>query len=454
MRARKLVWTEGLFITQHHLQQLDRYQEQLLNDRLGAFNPYAWGITELEIDERALATGTFRLARMSGMLPDGTPVFLGENLDDAIPPRPLEQALTPQTRTLDVYVGLSHEVDTGANCDLDARPGALTRFIREHGQVVDYNVGVGEQPMQFARRNLKLLFGEEPKEAMDMIRVAQLTRSPAGQIMVREGFVPPVLRVGASPFLMSGFRRLLEAMTAKQRSLADTRRHRTAAAVEFQASDAAKFWLLNTLNVSIPPFAHIVDQGTVHPEVAYIALGQFIGLLCTFAVEGDPSTIPKFNYLDLGECFGPMFQRAYTLLDAVIAEKFVEVPLTKREDGMYLGQLEDRTLLRFEFFVAARASGGIPEGQIRERLPRLSKVASWNHINSILNSAVPGAKLELEYRPPGALPVRGNVVYFKLTKTPEFWNDIAGTGTIAIYNPIEPDLVNLSLYAVDPANLR
>jgi type VI secretion system protein ImpJ len=224
--------------------------------------------------------------------------------------------------------------------------------------------------------------------------------------------------------------------------------------VEFQASDAVKFWLLNALNLTIPPFAHLVDQGTSHPETAYLALAQLIGLLCTFAVEGDPSTIPRFNFQDLGESFAPMFQRAYALLDAVVAEKYVEVPLTKREDGMYLGQIEDRALLRSEFFVAVRAAASVPESQVRERLPKLAKIASWNHINSILNSAVNGAKLELEYRPPGALPVRGGIVYFRLTKTPEFWNDIAGTGTVAIYQPLESESISLQLFAVDPANLR
>ena len=253
---------------------------------------------------------------------------------------------------------------------------------------------------------------------------------------------------------MNGFTRLLEVMTAKQRSLSETRRQRTEAAVEFQASDSAKFWLLNALNLTIPKFAHLVDQGSASPESAYIALAQLIGLLCTFAVDADLSTIPKFTYLDLGECFAPMFQRAYTLLDTVIAEKYSEIPLTKRQDGMYLGQIEDRTLLRCEFFVGAQIAGKIGDAQVRERLPRLAKVASWGQINSILSSAINGAKLELEYRPPGALPVRNGVVYFKVTKTPEIWNDIAGTGTIAIYQPVEPEQIDLALYAVDPANLR
>jgi type VI secretion system protein ImpJ len=349
---------------------------------------------------------------------------------------------------------LTQETDTAANVDLDGKPGAITRFIREQGTTLDFNSGTGEHPMQFARRNLRIFLGEERKDALELIRVAQLTRSTAGAVVLREGFVPPVSQIGASPYLVTGFTRLLETMLAKQRSLSESRRHRTEAAVEFLASDAAKFWLLNALNQSIPVFAHLVDQGSSHPDAAYVALAQLIGLLCTFAVDSDLSTIPKFNYMDLSECFAPMFQRAYSLLDAVVAEKYVEIPLTKRADGMYLGQIEDRELLRFEFFVAARAEGSVPEAHVRDRLPRLSKIASWVQIDSIMNSAVNGAKLDLEYRPPGALPVRTGDVYFKLGKTPDFWNDIAGTGTIAIYQPVDPQAINLTLYAVDPVNLR
>ena len=326
MRPRKLLWTEGLFLTQHHLQQLDRYHEQLLDSRLQLVDPLSWGITEMEIDERALGLNQLKISRLQAILPDGTPIEVGDGEGDALPPRSLENVLTPQMRSLDVYVGIASESDVSPNTDLEGRPGAISRYLRDSGSVLDYNLGAGEQPVQWARKNLRLLFGEERQDAVSGIRVAQLTRTAAGVIAIRPGFIAPVRRIGASAFLHSGFVRLLEMMTAKQRSLAETRQQRTSAAVEFQASDAAKFWLLNALNSSIPPFAHMVDQRTTDPERAYIELGRLIGQLCTFAVEGDPTTIPKFNYLDLGECFGPMFQRAATLLDAVVAEKYVVVP--------------------------------------------------------------------------------------------------------------------------------
>lgn len=452
MRPRKVLWTEGLFVTQHHFQQLDRYHEQLLSERVLAAFPHAWGVTELEIDERALAAGQLRVVRLVGIMPDGTPILVGDGLDDGIVPRPVDAAVTPQMKSLDVYIAIAQESDSGPNAEMEPGGPKLARFVRDQLPVIDYNLGVGEHTVPWARRNFRVLLGEERRDAQVTLRIAQIVRTSSGGLSLRDTFVPPSQRVRASPYLTSAFGRLLGIMAAKQRSLAETRRQRTELAVDFQATDAAKFWLLHLLNTHIPNVSHLVDDGTAHPREAYLMLSELIGALCTFAVEGDPTKIPRFNYLELGDVFAPMFERATKLLDAVIAEKYVQIPLNKREDGMYLGTFSDPTVLKSEFFLAA--SGNMSEGDAREKLPKLSKIASWNQINSILSSAVNGAKLELEYRPPGALPLRQGVVYFRLNRSPDFWNDIITTGTIAIYQPVDKDAVTLELYAVDPQNLK
>jgi type VI secretion system protein ImpJ len=452
VKPRKLVWTEGLFVTQHHFQQLDRYHEWLTSKRLRSALPYDWGVLDIEVDERALAAEQFKLNRLSVVLPDGTVLEHGEAGGDPIAPRAFGSAFPAQVKSLDVYVALNHETENMPNVDLDGKGGGSLRYVREQTSVLDVNSGVGEHNLQYARPNVSLLFGDERREAFDVVRIAQIARASSGVPALRESFIPPILRVGASPYLVGRFRKLLATMTAKQRTLADSRRQRTAAAVEFQASDSAKFWLLNSLNLSIPAISHIVDHSSDQPEQAYLTLAQLIGQLCTFAVEGDPTTIPKFNYLELGDVFDPMFDRCLKLLEAVLAERYVEIPLTKREDGMFLGQIQDSNLLRYTFFLAAH--GNVPEAQLRDRMPKLAKIASWSQIGAILNSAVNGLKTELEYTPPGALPIKPGVVFFKVVRTPEYWNDIAGTGTIAIYQPIDPQGVTLHLYAVDPTNLQ
>ncbi|HEY2409954.1 MAG TPA: type VI secretion system baseplate subunit TssK [Polyangiaceae bacterium] len=451
MTLRKPVWTEGLFLTQHHFQVLDSYHEGYVNERMHAALPLSWGVTELEIDERALAAGQLRIRQIAAILPNGTPIVCNESGDDAPPPRQLDSSFPAHLASLGVHVALPHQSDSTENIDLVGKPSSVARYTRQQRRVPDGNTGIGQQDVPWAKPNLRILIGDERREAFDSLQIAELVRGSGGAIVLRDTFVPPILCISASPFLMAGFGRVLLAMTTRQRSLAASRRQRSAAAIDFRADDAAKFWLLNTLNESIPAVSHLVDYGEVHPERAYLVLAELIGKLCTFAVDGDPTAIPKFNFLALGDVFEPMFARALSLLNSVIAERYVEIPLQRRDDGMHLGKIEDAAVLRYEFFLAV--SGTLPEAEVRERLPKLSKVASWGQIGALLNSAVNGVQIDLEYRPPGALPVRPGTMFFKLQKTPNYWMDIQGTGTIALYHPLPREALNLALYAVDPQNL-
>lgn len=454
MRARKLIWTEGLFITQHHFQQQDRYHESLVGERLRAVSAYDWGVIAVELDERALQSGQVRIRTLEAVLPDGTPISVGEGDHDRVGVRAVDGTVFPaNTSSIDVYVGLFEEREAGGNVEAEPRADSALRYEREARTVYDYNGGA-EQGLIVARRNLRVLLGDESRDGFVGIRIARLERLPGGVVQLSPTFVPAVTRVGASTFLVSGFRRLLGVMVSKQRTLALGRRQRTELAVDYEAGDNVKFWLLHTLNEQIPRFSHVVEHGATTPELAYLTLASFIGQLCTFAVDGDPTQIASFQFLDLTASFAPMFQRAQALLDAVVAERYVQIPLTKREDGIHLGQFEDPAILRYEYFLAVEAGSGVPENVVRDRIAKLTKIASWNQITSILNSAVNGCKLELEYRPPGALPLRAGVVFFRVFRTPEFWNDIVTTSTIAIYQPVSPEALELSLYAVDPKNLK
>jgi type VI secretion system protein ImpJ len=76
------------------------------------------------------------------------------------------------------------------------------------------------------------------------------------------------------------------------------------------------------------------------------------------------------------------------------------------------------------------------------------KCASWTQIGYILNAAIPGVKCEVEYRPPGAIPVKPGLVYLKVDMSGDYWNDVLNSGTIAIYQPIDPQKVNIRLIGV------
>src|SRR6202012_5668710 len=115
---------------------------------------------------------------------------------------------------------------------LEPGTALLAKYTRSQEQLADVNSGPGPQPIDVAKVQVRILYGEERRDGFDTIRIAQLVRSPNGAVIVKQNYVPPVLRVAASPYLAHGFRSLLTAMTARQRALAESRRQRSAGNVE------------------------------------------------------------------------------------------------------------------------------------------------------------------------------------------------------------------------------
>ncbi len=450
---RKPVWTEGLFVSQHHFQAQDRYHEGLLHERVSALRRYDWGISELEVDDRLLQAGQFGLRRLVAVWPDGMTLRCGGPGTDPLPEaRAFESHLRADDAFLDVFVGITNE--GGQNVAMSNEPGPLQRFTRVTEAVDDFNAGGATQGIDFAVPNLRILFGNERRERMVTMPVAQLVRTSEGKIVLRDTFVPPILNIGAAPFLTAGLRRVLGAMVARQRELAAGRKQRTAAAVEFHFTDASRFWLLHTLNASIPVLSHLVDTGKAHPEEIYVHLASLVGALCTFSVDADPSTIPKYNYGQLGEVFEYLLARVIALLAVDSGPAYREIPLERRPDGMFVGRIPEPRLANHEFFISVKSQ--LPEPIVRERVPQLLKIAGWKHIAEVVKQARHGVRAEVEWTPSSSLPLKPGILFFRMRREGPFWEEIAKSSTLALYMPNDADWKEawLSVYAVDPTYLR
>jgi type VI secretion system protein ImpJ len=271
---------------------------------------------------------------------------------------------------------------------------------------------------------------------------------------VRDNFVPPVLRIAAAPFLTSGLRRVLGAMTTRQRELAATRKQRNVGNIEFHFADARRFWLLHTLNGAIPLLTHLLNTEKAHPEEVYIALTGLIGQLCTFAPEVDPASLPRFGYTELGEIFEQLFARVLSLLSLDSAPTYVEIPLERRQDGMFVGKIPEPRLLNYEFFMAVKST--VAEQIVRERVPQILKIAAWNHIYEVVKQARHGVRVEVDFNPSNSLPVKPGLCFFRLRREGQFWDEVAKSSTLALYLPVDPDWKDtlLNVYAVSPDFLR
>jgi type VI secretion system protein ImpJ len=447
---RRPVWSEGMLISPQHLQSLDRFHEGVVAARVGAVAPDDWGVLSLEVDTAALAAGQLRVVRFSGVLPDGTPVAFDESDGDAPPARAIAEHFPAAARSVDVLVAVARQRD-GVPAYAEEGQAQRIRFVSASRPVEDATAPGQQLPVSLARPNATLLFGDESREDFDTVKIAEVGRNPAGQPALVEGYIPPALKLGASPWLLARTREVLTRVVAKQRELSEGRRQRDAAPGELSGQDVSRLLQLFALNGQVPVVAHLAEAADESPRAAYVALSVLAGQLSTFAADSDPTTLPKFSHIDLRATFEPLFARLGELLGALAVAQYIPVPLEQRAGGLHLARLQDDRVLQAGLFLMVKSE--LPEQQVADNVPRLCKIASTAEIQGLVQAAAPGLQVTWLPRPPPQLPARTGTTYFAVAKTERFWQSIATHHNLAIYlpPPFDPAKTKLELAAVPGA---
>jgi type VI secretion system protein ImpJ len=438
-----------MLLTPHHFQQWDNYHEEQLNARFASLAPYEWGILDLQLNHEAIANGRVELVRCRAVLPDG--LLVNIPLTDVAPDaRPVEDHFDPEAEHLDVHLAIPSKRAGAASFQSNGGArGQMARYWQDAASTIDETTGQNEQTIAYARSNLRLLFGDELREGYSAIKIAELERTATGQLAVNENYIPPALNVGASAWLVNMLRQIVEILITKSSSLGEQRRQRTTSLADFTTSEVAVFWLLNTVNASIPGLAHLFRTRIVHPERLYFEMAELCGKLMTFAVDRHPKNIVRYDHTDLYLTFSQLSAEIRLLLETVIPTRCVQIPLESTRESVYVGRVQDERLLtEAGFYLGVQAK--MPEGQLIERAPRVIKIASRDVIDAVIGSGLPGVALTHASPPPAPIPTRVGFHYFTLDKNGVFWDAVRGSHTVAIYIPDEIVDEKLELYAVKP----
>jgi type VI secretion system protein ImpJ len=445
------VWAEGMFLSPQHLQALDRYHEALLGARLGSIAPYAWGVESLDLDAAALGTGQLRVLRFAGVFPDGLALAFGENDAEAPPVRAIGDHFPPQARSVDVWLAIPRERDgvpAYAEEGIEAGP-VRTRFTIATRPLQDATQPGATASVAWARPNAVVLLGAESREDHEAIKIAEVVRTPAGPYALADGYVPPVLRVGASTWLAGALRALLARLHAKQRELSEGRRSRDASSADLSGADVSRLLQMFALGGAIPFFAHVAEAGDAPPLAAHLALAQLAGQLAAFTPDPDVAGLPRFAYTDLRASFEPLLARLGAYLGGLAQEHYVRVPLEVR-GALQIARVQDERLLRGQLVVAVKTD--LPEQQVAEQLPRLCKIASLPDVQALVQAAAPGLPLQVLHRPPPEIPARAGVLHFALSAPPNdrLWKNVLADRTIALYlpPPFDPNRAKVELLAI------
>jgi type VI secretion system protein ImpJ len=301
----KVVWAEGLFLRQHHLQQHDRYVEHLVDLRSRHVSPYPWGFSSLEIDRDLAQQNKFGLRRASGIFPDGTPFDLG---DTSPVPNPVDVPEGSERKY--VYLTLP---GIGPNTrEVDMSEGKSgSRYVRELERVRDSTAAMHlEEELEVAHLRAELTIAEVPKPGYNNLLISRIVEVRDKTIILDENIVPPVISCHAHAVPMGWLDRVIGWVETRLESLS---RYATdpSSGGGLQAYD---YFMLQMLNREINVLKHYRASRYTHPETLYVELLRLAGELSTFSGSRLVPSFPKYDQDNLRDVFDPLLNTIQKLL--------------------------------------------------------------------------------------------------------------------------------------------
>jgi type VI secretion system protein ImpJ len=439
-----------MFLQPQHFQHAERYFSHSMHAKLGAYFPYCYGIIEAAIDTDAIANDQFSLNSCTGVLPDGT--YFSVPREDRTPPaRSFTEHFTPEQQQLDVFLALPRISEGKANVSMGgADLPTPTRYYSAPHEMVDEVLGIQKKEIDLGINNFIILFADESLDNYVTLPIARLVRTSSGQVAVQEQFVPPLLRIGASSFLMGQIRNVLEVLLARITSLSQGRRQVEGGFAQFASSEETAFRLLQTLNTFTPQLNHSHYIGSVHPYDLFNLLTQLTGALCTFSAEVSIQQLPRYDHTNLTASLTSLIHMIKSILNADIGAGSVSVPIEQLNEATYWCKIPDERLLKSaKFFLGISAD--IPEKELIVGALQRIKMCSRDKLDLLISTAMPGLQLIHTSRPPESLSTKPKFIYFSLNQQGDLWNGILASGSIAFYFPNNYKNLKLEMLALKGA---
>ena len=390
-----------MLLAPQHLQQLSQRSESLVHYHLHSVTPFFWGIRHLEIDQKLLTTGVFRVVKLEAVMPDGLVIShqAGQAQDLQLP----LQNVNNQPITVHLAVPAR---------SLMATKGDLPRYYSVEGEpVIDESTGDGEITIPRLKPQVRLVSGDVPP--------AKLVSFPLAKVQYRNeafgltDFIPPttVVPVGSAIWEMCS----LTAAKIRERALFLSEQVRSPASASRIPLMLETKNRIQGLVCGLPEFEAVMNTGAVHPFDLYKAFCALAGHLAGLGYSMVPPVFSTYKHNDLYASFNQLQDFAFTMMEEGIPESYVAIPfqlVKKTFSVVFDSEWKDRRL-----FLAMRGQTGMSEKDVVE-WGEQCRIGSESVMRSMRDKRVLGARRQLIQSYESLVPARG-VILFALEYDPQ-----------------------------------
>jgi type VI secretion system protein ImpJ len=419
-------WNEGLFLQPHHFQQMQRGLFAQLEKMRRRAQPYAYGISELEVSEDELENNLLRFRRLAGVMQSGTEFAFPGNSN--LPTLDLGSSSAVRGDVVTILLGLPLWQENRANCAVtDDRQTALGRFHYAllEKEVMDENTGTNEKPLAFRVLNARLLLDGDDRsdlEVIPLVRLLAASGDRAGRYRLDHDFIGPCLTGNASPrlyniiqdtaHLLDGARAELMAQVTRTGFAGDTVYGRTLEAV----------MRLGSLTRAAARMKPLLAASGVTPFAWYLELVSLLADLSIFSADQEVLIEGEYEHENILPVFMSLHAKLKSSLKATAPAATQRIEF-KKTDVCYTASLADAQLQNStEFYLVIRTKQdsrlvtALLEDRNRFKIMPPSRT----------RAALFGMELKREEIPPPHLNVPRGSMTFRLVRSsnPERWKEI------------------------------
>jgi type VI secretion system protein ImpJ len=376
----KVLWSEGLFLRPHHLQQNDRYLEHLLESRVRQVTPYPWGFSHLEIDHDLAQQSKFAVRRATGVMPDGTPFDLPA--DSPIPdPIDVPDSAAGQITWLSMPIAAPNTREVAEKSAENA-----SRFTRAGETFIDSTSALRiEEEIDIAFPRLSFELRKTAKPGYIGLGIARVLEIHDKNILFDEKYIPPMLSCSAHPVIEGWINRIVGWIENKLDELSRYAADPTSGG----GLQSVDYFVLQLLNRQIPALKHLQRSSYIHPERLYDELLRLAGELATFATpERRAHEYPAYDHDDLENVFTPLMRDIQDFLSARLGRRAIRLEIIERAQNAFVSPIRDRSLFRNATLVL-EVSARRPLIDIQNQFPHLFKVGPNTRMNEIVHANLP-----------------------------------------------------------------
>ncbi|PKH24696.1 type VI secretion system baseplate subunit TssK [Enterobacterales bacterium CwR94] len=443
MKTEQPLWGKGTMISpQHFQQQASRTEwQQACLAQMGLSQP--WGVLQAEFEADALKQGRLQPRHLHVRFTDGTLIDT-QNADPLPPTLTLESAHKEVT----IVLALPQLYASGGNClQPDEKAERPVRF-RQRWRDVRNQFGDDTRQIAVLQPELTLRYADQDNSDWLTCPIARLQQDAQGGWTQDTTFLPPLLQLQASPWLMTQLEQLVVQLRARLARLMGMRRESNQRMADFAVADVSLFWLLNALNGAEPVLTNAMRHPQSPPERLYPELARLAGNLLTFSLEHQVNAIPVYQHDSLNEVFPPLFALLGTLLEASLPSRMVAIEMSHDTRlRQWRARLHDPRLREeADFYLSVRSP--LPVVQLQEQFPRQCKVGCPDDVIALINTSQLGIPLQPLSHVPAAIPLRLENQYFSLDLSHPAARAMLDSGTCMFYVPGTLGDPELELFAV------